>query len=104
GVGLARAAVPAAIVRDDAVSVAEEEHHLVVPVVCAQRPAVVEDDRLRVLRTPVLVEDLGAVSGGDKAHENPPAEGTGRQDRRRCLERADGGAIYRNVTRNRSRS
>ena len=39
----------AAVVGDDAVAFAEEEQHLVVPVVRAQRPAVVEDDRLRVL-------------------------------------------------------
>jgi hypothetical protein len=28
----------------------------------------VEDDRLGVLRAPILVEDLGAVGGGDRAH------------------------------------
>ena len=37
----------AAVVGDDPVAVLEEEHHLRVPVVGAQRPAVVEHDRLR---------------------------------------------------------
>ena len=40
------AAVAAAIVRDDAIAVIEEEHHLRVPVVGRQRPAVAEHDRL----------------------------------------------------------
>ena len=56
---LARAAVAAPVVGDDAIALAEEEEHLGVPVVGAQRPAVVEHDRLGVLRAPVLVEDLG---------------------------------------------
>jgi hypothetical protein len=51
----------AAVMRDHAIALREEEHHLRVPVVGAQRPAVMEDDRLRVLGAPVLVEDLGAV-------------------------------------------
>ena len=45
-VGLVRAAVTAPVMGDHAIALAEEEHHLVVPVVGAQRPAVVEDDRL----------------------------------------------------------
>ncbi|CAM5601104.1 hypothetical protein SFUMM280S_08181 [Streptomyces fumanus] len=52
-----------AVVGDDTVAVVEEEEQLGVPVVRAQRPAVVEHDR--PARTPVLVEDLGAVPGGD---------------------------------------
>ena len=44
--GLGGAAVAAAVVRDDAVTVLQEEHHLGVPVVGRQRPAVAEDDRL----------------------------------------------------------
>ena len=59
--GLARAAVPAAIVGDDAEAVRREEQHLRVPAVGVQRPAVAEDDGWTV--APVLVEDLGAVSG-----------------------------------------
>ena len=57
--GLGRAAVPAAIWATTR-SRAEEEHHLGVPVVRGQRPAVAEHDRLS--RSPVLVEDLGTVA------------------------------------------
>src|SRR6266702_2042949 len=66
--GLSRAAVAAAIMRYHAVALLEKEHHLVVPVIGAERPAVVEDDRLRLLRPPVLVEDLYAVSRRDGGH------------------------------------
>ena len=45
-VGLGRAAVAAAVMGDDAIALVEEEQHLGVPVVGAQRPAVMEDDRL----------------------------------------------------------
>jgi hypothetical protein len=44
---LARAAMAAPVMGDDAVALLEEEEHLRVPVVGAQRPAVVEHDRLR---------------------------------------------------------
>src|SRR5262249_57289871 len=47
---LAGAAMPAPIMGDDAVSLGDEEEHLVVPVVGAQRPAVVKHHRLCVLR------------------------------------------------------
>ena len=33
------------------------------------RVAVVEHDRLRIARAPVLVEDVGAVGGGEKCHD-----------------------------------
>ncbi len=56
---LRRPAVPAPAVRDHAVAAPEEEHHLGIPVVGRERPAVAEDDRQA--RAPVLVEDLGAV-------------------------------------------
>lgn len=64
--GLTRAPVASPVVGDDSVAVFEEEHHLGVPVVGAEGPAVVEHDWLTV--PPVLVEDLGAVIGGNKAH------------------------------------
>src|SRR5437868_437683 len=67
-VGLARASMAAAIMRDDAIDFIEKEDQLVVPVVSAQRPAVVEDDWLGVLWPPVLVENLGAVAGRDEGH------------------------------------
>ena len=66
---------------DDAIALLQEEEHLGVPVVGAQRPAVMEHDRLAL--APVLVEDLGAVFGGDVGHRDPlPPEFAGRQDRR----------------------
>src|SRR5262249_26696565 len=69
GVRLGRAAMPTTVVRDHPIALLEEEHHLVVPVVRAQRPAMVEHNRLRALGTPVLVEDLGPVLRGDCAHQ-----------------------------------
>ena len=65
---LGRAAMAAPIMRDNAVALVQEVKHLRVPVVGAQRPAMMEDDRLGVLRAPILVEDLDAVLGGDIAH------------------------------------
>ena len=54
--GLRGASVAAAVVRDDAVAVTEEEQHLVVPVVGGEGPAVAEDDGLTL--APILVVDL----------------------------------------------
>ena len=73
---------PAAVVRDGSIAVLDEEHHLVVPVVAAERPPVVKDQRLSVLGPPVLVEDLRAVSSADEWHGHAflwrmPASGTG---------------------------
>ncbi|MNV87280.1 hypothetical protein D3C71_1813930 [compost metagenome] len=65
---LRRAAMTTAVMGDDAIPLRQKEQHLRVPVVGAQRPAVMEHDRLRILRTPILVEDFGAVCGGHKAH------------------------------------
>ena len=63
---LARAAVPAPVMRDHAIAAAHEEQHLRVPIVRRKRPAMAEHDGLA--RAPVLVEDLDAVSGGDRRH------------------------------------
>lgn len=49
GVGLARMSVPVAVMRDDTVALPEEEQHLPIPIIGGERPAVMEDDRLRVL-------------------------------------------------------
>jgi hypothetical protein len=70
GSSLRRAAVAAPVMRDDAVAVVQEEQHLVVPIVGAERPAVMEYDRLA--STPVLVEYLGTVSGSDGRHGHVP--------------------------------
>jgi hypothetical protein len=49
GIGLGRAAMAAAIMGDHPVALCQEEQHLRVPIVGAERPAMVEDDRLRRL-------------------------------------------------------
>ena len=61
--GLARPAVAAAIVRDTAETPVGEKHHLRVPRIRGERPAVAEHDRLP--RSPVLEVNLGAVLGLD---------------------------------------
>ena len=61
GGGLARAAMAAPIVGDDAVALLEEEQHLCIPVVARQGPAVMEHDWLT--GAPVLVEEGGTVRG-----------------------------------------
>src|SRR5215208_7996989 len=67
---LAGTAVAAAIMRDHAIALVEEEEHLRVPVVGAERPAMMENDRLAraVLCAPILVEDFRAVFGFDRGH------------------------------------
>src|SRR4249919_649921 len=56
----------APVVGDDAVALRQEEHHLGVPIVAGERPAMVEHDRLA--RAPVLVIDLGAGFRSDRLH------------------------------------
>src|SRR5262245_42918729 len=55
---LGRASVSTAIDSHDTEPVLDEEQHLGIPVVGAERPAMMEDDGLGVLRAPVLVENL----------------------------------------------
>src|SRR6185436_19151898 len=64
--GLCRATVAAAVVRDNPVTLRQKVHHLRVPVVGRQGPAMMKHDRLSV--APVLVEDLYAVFGGECVH------------------------------------
>ena len=64
--GLVRTAMAAAVMGDNAVAVSAEEHHLGVPGVGRERPAMREQDRLPI--APVLIENLRAVLGGDHAH------------------------------------
>src|SRR6266571_7874423 len=66
GNGLCRASMAAAVMSDHAVSPFEKEHHLSVPVVCRERPAVVEKQRLA--SAPVLVINLSAVFRCDICH------------------------------------
>src|ERR1700677_267027 len=69
GHGLGGTAMSTTIMGNDAVTLLQEEHYLVVPVISAQRPAVMEDNRLTF--APILVKNLGAVLGGDRAHVIP---------------------------------
>src|SRR5688572_20251615 len=65
---LARTTMTAAIMRDDAITLANEEEHLRIPVVGTKWPAVMKDDRLSGLRAPILVEDLDAIFGRNGGH------------------------------------
>src|SRR5438874_3348492 len=64
--GLGGAAVTSSVMGDDAIAVLEEEQHLRVPIIGRQRPAMAEHDGRTF--APILVEDLNAVLGGDRAH------------------------------------
>ena len=71
--GLRGPAMAPPVGRDHAVALGQEEQHLVVPVVRAQRPAVREHDGLAL--APVLVEDLRTVLGRDGAHGSMSFQG-----------------------------
>src|SRR6266481_2252787 len=76
--GLGGAAVAAPVVGDHAEALAEEEQHLRVPIVGREGPAMAENDRLPC--APILIENLGAVLGGDRAHGRSfPMVGGGRE-------------------------
>ena len=62
-------AVATAVMGDDAKTLGNEEQHLRIPVIGRERPAMVEHDRLGILRAPVLVEDFGSVCRLNKAHD-----------------------------------
>src|SRR5439155_10915668 len=64
--GLRRPAVTAPVMRDDTVAASHEEHHLRIPVICREWPAMAENDGLPL--SPILVEDLNAVLRLDFAH------------------------------------
>jgi hypothetical protein len=66
--GLSRATVPTAIVGDNPIAMMQEEQHLVIPVVRAERPTMAENYRLAF--TPVLVVNLYTVFGRDSGHES----------------------------------
>src|SRR5215469_3097552 len=54
---LRRAAMAASVMGDNAIALSEEVEHLRIPIVCAERPTVVENDWLRAFRAPVLEKD-----------------------------------------------
>jgi len=58
-VRLGGATVSAPVVRDHAIALLQEKHHLGVPIIRTKRPAMAEDDGLA--GTPVFEKDLGAV-------------------------------------------
>ena len=60
------AAVAAAVVGDAAEPARGQVEHLVFKRIGEERPTVAEDDGLAA--SPVLVEEAGAISGGDKSH------------------------------------
>jgi hypothetical protein len=63
---LAGTSMATTVVGDYPITLRQEKHHLIVPVVGAEWPAVVENDRLSL--APILVKNLGAVLGDDRAH------------------------------------
>src|SRR5262245_51738507 len=65
---LGRPAMTAPVMSNDSIPSPEEVKHLSVPVVGAQRPAMMEDNGLRVLGPPVFVEDRHAIIRGIRAH------------------------------------
>ncbi len=60
--------MPTTIMGDHAIALLQEEQHLVVPVVRAERPTMAENHWLSF--APVLVEDLDTVFGRDSRHES----------------------------------
>src|SRR4029453_5783958 len=73
---------------DHAIALLQEVEHLGVPVVAAQWPAMVEYDRLRPLRAPILVENRRSVTGCDRRHSSSPCL-PGRSARERPPETCD---------------
>src|SRR5260370_9840633 len=64
--GLRGPAVTAPVMRDDTVAASHEEHHLRVPVICREWPAMAEHNGLPL--APVLVEYLNSALRLDFAH------------------------------------
>src|SRR5262252_2238832 len=60
----------AAVDADHTIAMLDEEQHLGVPVVAAERPAMMEDNRLAL--APVFVKNFNAVLRFDKAHVSLP--------------------------------
>jgi hypothetical protein len=58
--------VTATVVSDHPEALIQEEHHLTVPVVGTQWPAVMKEERLT--RAPILVEDLRAIRCCEDCH------------------------------------
>jgi hypothetical protein len=65
----------APIVGNYAVALAEEIKQLCVPVICAQWPTVMKDERLCVFRAPILVENIHSIGGSYVVNGFAPFEG-----------------------------
>src|SRR5438477_12982673 len=59
--GLGGAAMAAPVMRDHTKTLAEEEQHLRVPIICRQRPAVTEDDGLSFAPIFIINVDVSSV-------------------------------------------
>jgi hypothetical protein len=81
--GLARPAMTTPVNGDDAVALLDEVEHLRIPVVTAQGPAVMKDDRLT--GAPIFVKYLGAVFGRNYIHCFVSFFMAGRVDWTACL-------------------
>src|ERR1700733_14657362 len=68
--GLGGTAVASPVGRYDSITPLAEKHHLGVPVVRGERPAVAEHDGLAC--SPVLVENLRTIFGGNCGHVFSP--------------------------------
>ena len=69
--GLVGAAMPAAVMRNHAVAALAQKHHLRIPGVAAQRPAVGEDNGLPT--APVLIENPCSILGSKHTHGVSPS-------------------------------
>src|SRR6185437_3325145 len=65
------AAVTTPVMRDDAIAVIDEEHHLPVPVIRRERPTVAEHNGLTL--APVLVENFRTGARLDRRHLATPS-------------------------------
>jgi hypothetical protein len=59
--------MPTAIMRDYPITVVQKKHHLRIPVVCGERPAMVEEQRLT--RSPILKVNLRTVFHCNRVHD-----------------------------------
>src|SRR5664280_105194 len=66
----------ATVVGDAAIAVGGQEHHLSLPAIRTEGPAVAEHHRLSCCCAPVLVIDVRTVFGRDRAHRLSPLPST----------------------------
>src|SRR5579863_382018 len=66
--GLRGTAMSAPVMSNHAKTALEKEHHLRVPIVCRERPAMMKEKRLS--RSPILVINLRSVFCSDRSHDS----------------------------------